>query len=227
MDLNSVKAGMEAVLFAHADPLTAERLAGILEIEVPLCERLLISLKDDYSHKNRGIQLIRLEDAWQLTTKDSCSKIVQKALDTRRNVPLSSAALEVLAIVAYNQPVSRSFIEQVRGVDSSSTVSKLVEKGLVCEAGRLDLPGKPLSYRTTDLFLRSFGISSLSQLPLLQHEDEVTKEGELFHHPNVLPNFSEADDIPATKSLHGGMYIEGEKGTAMLAVEEDEPWSPQ
>ena len=98
-------------------------------------------------------------------------------LDNRRNTPLSQAALEVLAIIAYNQPVSRGFVEQVRGVDSSSTISKLIEKGLVEEAGRLDLPGHPVSFRTTDVFLRTFGLATLEQLPPL-HEDAVVQAGE-------------------------------------------------
>ena len=92
-------------------------------------------------------------------------------LDTRRGTPLSPAALEVLAVIAYNQPVSRSFIEQVRGVDSSSTVAKLLEKGLIEEAGRLNLPGHPISFRTTDVFLRTFGLQGLAQLPPLHGDD--------------------------------------------------------
>ena len=100
---------------------------------------------------------------------------MKKILDTRRNTPLSQAALEVLAIIAYNQPVSRGFVEQVRGVDSSSTVAKLLEKGLIEEAGRLDLPGHPVSFATTDVFLRTFGLESLAQLPPL-HDDELPLE---------------------------------------------------
>ena len=105
---------------------------------------------------------------------------MRRALDTRRNTPLSPAALEVLAIIAYNQPVSRSFIEQVRGVDSSSTVQTLLQKGLVEEAGRLDLPGRPISFRTTDVFLRTFGISSLAQLPPLHGDDYMLELDKRF-----------------------------------------------
>ena len=111
MDLNSAKKAMEAVLFAYAEPLATERLADILGVEETLCERLLLSLKDECEAEHRGVQLIRLEGAWQLATKEECGDAVKKALDTRRNSPLTSAALEVLAIIAYNQPVSRSFIE--------------------------------------------------------------------------------------------------------------------
>ncbi len=221
MDFHSVKAGLEAVLFANADPLTTDRLADILEIEVPLCERLLMGLRDECEREERGIQLIRLEGAWQFTTKDSCGEVVKKALDKKRNVPLSSAALEVLAIVAYNQPVSRSFVEQVRGVDSSSILTKLAEKGLVVEAGRLDLPGRPISYKTTDLFLRSFGIRSLTELPPLHSEDVQEDEGGFYALPKESDDAQELPLQPPTKALHGGMFIEGEKGAAVMAGAED------
>lgn len=167
MDLKQYRSAVEAMLFAHAEPLTAGKLAEVLEIEPAVVERLLYSLKDEYDRPERGICLLQLEDRWQLATKSSNSAFVKKIMDTRRNTPLSPAALETLTIVAYNQPVSRSFIEQVRGVDSSSSVSGLIEKGLIEEAGRLDLPGRPISFRTTDLFLRTFGLASISELPPL------------------------------------------------------------
>ena len=114
--------------------------------------------------------------SWQLATKTAYAPDIKDIMDTRRNTPLSPAALEVLAIIAYNQPVSRSFIEQVRGVDSSSTVQTLVQKGLIEEAGRLDLPGRPVSFRTTDVFLRTFGIASLAELPPLHGDDYAEME---------------------------------------------------
>ncbi len=154
MDLKQTKAAVEAMLFAHAEPVTAERLAGVLGVEEDAVSRLLLSLRDDYEAEDRGLVLLQLEDRWQLATKTAYAPYIKDIMDTRRNTPLSPAALEVLAIIAYNQPVSRSFIEQVRGVDSSSTVQTLVQKGLIEEAGRLDLPGRPVSFRTTDVFLR-------------------------------------------------------------------------
>lgn len=179
MDLKQYKSAIEAMLFAYAEPVSADRLANVLEVEVSLVERLLESIKDDCEQADRGVTLLQLEDSWQLSTKSEYGDYIKKALDTRRNTPLSPAALEVLAIIAYNQPVSRSFIEQVRGVDSSSTVHTLLEKGLVEEAGRLDLPGKPISFRTTDVFLRTFGISGLSQLPAIRSEGEIEGEAAL------------------------------------------------
>ena len=133
MDLKQTKAAVEAMLFAHAEPVTAERLAGVLGVEEDAVSRLLLSLRDDYEAEDRGLVLLQLEDRWQLATKTAYAPYIKDIMDTRRNTPLSPAALEVLAIVAYNQPVSRSFIEQVRGVDSSSTVQTLVQKGLIEE----------------------------------------------------------------------------------------------
>ena len=170
MDLKQTKAAVEAMLFAHAEPVTAERLAGVLGVEEDAVSRLLLSLRDDYEAEDRGLVLLQLEDRWQLATKTAYAPYIKDIMDTRRNTPLSPAALEVLAIIAYNQPVSRSFIEQVRGVDSSSTVQTLVQKGL------MDLPGRPVSFRTTDVFLRTFGIASLAELPPLHGDDYAEME---------------------------------------------------
>ncbi len=170
MDLKQYKAAVEAMLFATGEPVGQDKLAAALSIEEPVVERLLYSLREDYERTERGLCLLQLEDRWQIATKKEYGDYVRQILDTRRNAPLSPAALETLTIIAYNQPVSRSFIEQVRGVDSSSSVSNLQEKGLIEEAGRLDLPGRPVSFRTTDVFLRTFGLTSLRDLPAL-HED--------------------------------------------------------
>lgn len=175
MDLKEYKAAVEAMLFAHAEPITADKLAQVLEVEPEAVERLLYALRDDYEQESSGLCILQLENRWQIATKQQYGDFIKKILDTRRNVPLSPAAMETLTIIAYNQPVSRSFIEQVRGVDSSSSVSNLQEKGLIEEAGRLDLPGRPISFQTTDAFLRTFGLESLHQLPAL-HEEELHAE---------------------------------------------------
>lgn len=173
MDLKQSKAAVEAMLFAHGEPVEAQRLAQVLEIEPEDAERVLLALSDDYAAADRGLRLLRLDGRWQLSAKQEYAEPVKTLLDNRRNAPLSGAALEVLAIIAYNQPVSRSFVEQVRGVDSSSTVQTLVQKGLVEEAGRLDLPGRPVSFRTTDTFLRTFGLRDLTDLPALHGQDPL------------------------------------------------------
>lgn len=162
---------LEAMLFAHAEPVEAERLADALRLSVGETQELLEQLQKRYDEQESGLALLRFEpDRWQMTTRPYYGEMVKRILDTRRNAPLSPAALEVLSVIAYNQPVSRSFIEQVRGVDSSSTVTKLLEKGLIEEAGRLDLPGKPVAFQVTDTFLRVFGLGSLKDLPPLHDE---------------------------------------------------------
>lgn len=166
---------LEAMLFAHAEPVETERLADALRLSVRDMEELLHGLQQRYDEQESGLAILHFEpDRWQMTTRPYYGEVVKRVLDTRRNAPLSPAALEVLAVIAYNQPVSRSFIEQVRGVDSSSTVTKLLEKGLIEEAGRLDLPGRPVAFQTTDTFLRVFGLGGLKDLPPLH--DEVAED---------------------------------------------------
>lgn len=220
MELNQLKATLEAVLFAYAEPVSTVRLAEALDVERDLVERVLRQMQDELGSADRGIQLIQLEGDWQLATKSEFGDQIKAALDTRRNVPLSAAALEVLAIIAYNQPVSRSFIEQVRGVDSSSTVAGLTQKGLVEEAGRMDLPGRPLAFKTTDVFLRTFGISSLTELPPLHTGEEAAGEAGLYERPDGAEEY-DAEDAPETRALRGGTFIEGEGGAAALIGEEE------
>lgn len=170
---------LEAMLFANAEPVEAARLAEAMRIEADKARELLGKLQSEYDERESGVVLLRFEgDRWQLSTRPYYGEVVKRILDTRRNAPLSPAALEVLAVIAYNQPVSRSFIEQVRGVDSSSTVTKLLERGLIEEAGRLDLPGKPVAFRVTDTFLRVFGLGSLADLPPLHEDDPQAQPGE-------------------------------------------------
>lgn len=220
MDLKTLKATIEAVLFAYAEPLSSLRLAEILETEPDLVEKLILSIRDDCETSSRGVQLIQLEGSWQFATKANHGAAVQKALDNRRNTLLTSAALEALAIIAYNQPVSRSFIEQVRGVDSSSTVANLVEKGLIVEAGRLDLPGRPIAFRTTDAFLRAFGISSLNELPPLHKEESYDNEAGMYELPPQAEEYA-VEDGPATQALRGGVFIEAEGGAAAMMGEDE------
>ena len=164
---------LEAMLFANGEPVEDARLAEAMRIEPAQAEDLLRTLQAEYDTRDSGLMLLQFEGGrWQMASRPYYGEVVKRILDTRHNAPLSPAALEVLAVIAYNQPVSRSFIEQVRGVDSSSTVSKLLERGLIEEAGRLDLPGKPVAFRVTDTFLRVFGLGSLADLPPLHDEEE-------------------------------------------------------
>lgn len=171
MKLNESIAIIEAVLFAHGDPITPEKLSEASGIDLETTVKLIDQLERRYNVQESGLQIIRLNDGFQITTRPEYSDYIKSALETRKQQPLSQAAMETLSIIAYNQPVTKSFIEQVRGIDSSSVVNTLVERDLLEEAGRLDLPGRPVAYRTTDTFLRCFGISSLKELPPLPNQE--------------------------------------------------------
>lgn len=170
MEINKVKGAIEAILFASGEPVEVSKIAQTLNIEQDIVYKLLKNMQDKYEDDTCGIQLVELSDSFQLCTKACHAEFIKLALEIKRNVPLSQAAMEILAIIAYNQPVTKSFIEQIRGVDSSQTVNTLCEKGLVEEAGRLDVPGRPIAYQTTTGFLRNFGMKNLEDLPPLPDE---------------------------------------------------------
>ena len=157
-------AAAEAVLFACGSPVERDKLTEILNITAEELNEVCEILRIKYAEESSGISLIVLENAYQLCTKPLVAEQVKKALELRKSPPLSKAALEVLAIIAYNQPVTRSFIEMVRGVDSSYIVASLTDKGLIAECGTLDAPGRPVLFGTTDSFLRCFGLESLAEL---------------------------------------------------------------
>lgn len=170
--MTELEAGLEAVLFAAGDAVPVDRLAAALETS---CEALLDAaeaLENLYDFENRGIMLLRLEDKLQLCSRPLYAEAARRVTESRKPPSLSAAALEVLTVVAYRQPVTRAFIDQLRGVDSGGTVAGLVEKGLIEEAGRLDVPGRPILYKTTEMFLRTFGLSSLEELPELPALEE-------------------------------------------------------
>ena len=161
------KAAVEAILFASGASVETDRIAEALEISVKETESLITSLIDDYTRENRGITIIKLNKAYQMVSVKEYAPHIRKVMDLRRNTPLSQAALEVLAVVAYNQPVTKAFVEQVRGVDCSGVIGSLTTKGLVEEKGRLELPGRPLLYGTTENFLRCFNLEKIEDLPPL------------------------------------------------------------
>lgn len=165
----------EAVLFASGEPVSIDRLSAVFDLGIDEINEITQEIKDRLNKSGSGIELVKLENAYQLCTRSEYGEYIRKIADMHRKTPLSQAAFEVLSVVAYNQPVTKSFIEQVRGVDCSSTVTTLIEKGLLEERGRLELPGKPLLYGTTKNFLRCFGISDLSELPPLPHDEEAAR----------------------------------------------------
>ena len=173
---------VEAIIFAAGDPIEIAKISQALDTEEDIVKQCIDSIRERYIQQKSAIDIAYLGGAVQMCALPEYADYIRSALVLRRSVPLSQAALEVLATVAYNQPVTRSFIEQVRGVDCSGLVRSLVEKGLIEEAGRLQIPGKPIAYRTTQVFLRSFGLAGLEQLPDLpgdaeEHEDlEIPQE---------------------------------------------------
>ncbi len=185
---------LEAMLFAAGDPVEAGKLADVLELDIETVEKLLGTLGAQYDERNSGLMLIRIDNKYQLCTREVFSENVRKLMETRKNAPLSNAAFEVLAIIAYNKTVTRSFIEQVRGVDCSGPVSSLVQKGLIEEKGRLDLPGRPLIYGTTDRFLRCFSLNSLDDLPELPKTEEVEKISKDENQTSLFDDDNKKDD---------------------------------
>lgn len=178
MQLEQYEKMAEAILFAGGEPVEQRTIAAAMELDEEAAVAVLESLKTKYEKTNNSIEVLRLGTQWQLCTKKEYEPYIRNAFEIKRNAPLSQAAMEVLAVVAYNQPVTRAFAEQVRGVDCSGVMSTLAEKGLIEEAGRLDLPGKPIAYKTTPLFLRSFGLSSLEDLPPIADEAEMVEKEE-------------------------------------------------
>ena len=167
MNASKLQAAVEAILFAVGDPIHIKKLAEIMQLDINETQQILLNLGAQLDEKHSGICLVKLQDRYQLCTRTEFAHQVRAVLDIRRNTPLSQAAFEVLAVVVYNQPVTKSFVEQVRGVDCSGVMATLCQKGLIEEKGRMDLPGRPLLYGTTPEFLRCFCISSLDELPPL------------------------------------------------------------
>ncbi len=166
--LNELECALEAVLFASGDSVSEGKLCAVLQTDKATLRTAAQNLADYYDFNLRGIKLLHLDDRYQLSSRADYAQMVRSALETRKPQSLTPAALEVLAIVAYKQPVTKIYIEQVRGVDSTYTLSSLVDKGLVEDCGRLDVPGRPILYQTTEVFLRSFGLNTVSQLPALE-----------------------------------------------------------
>ncbi len=173
MTNEQIRAACEAILFASGEPLECARIAEALELDMDTVSGALWELARTLDDRGSGICLLRLGSKYQLCSRVEYAMQVRSVLDIKKNAPLSPAAFEVLAVVAYNQPVTKAYVEQIRGVDCSGVISTLCQKGLLEEKGRLDLPGRPLLYGTTPDFLRCFCLSSLSDLPELPERPEV------------------------------------------------------
>lgn len=176
MNRSELKSTVEAVIFACGTPVETERIAQALSMEVSQIEEVCEELKKDYEKRNSGIRIVKLGESYQMCTVEKYADPIRTVMDIRRNTPLSRAASEVLAVIAYNQPVTKAFVEQVRGVDCSGVVASLIARELIEEKGRLELPGRPLVYGTTEHFLRCFNISSLEELPPLPTDEQADEE---------------------------------------------------
>ena len=174
MEIKEMEAVIEGLLFAAGDPLETEKIAEILEIDKKSARLILNNMVANYRNSKRGIMIREIDGSYQLCTRFEHYDYIRRLFEPRQKQALSQAAFETLAIIAYNQPITRTKIEQIRGVNSDSAVTRLVERNLVREAGRLDSPGKPMLYETTEEFLRSFGFKSTADLPILEMKDIIS-----------------------------------------------------
>ena len=167
LDVKELESAIEGILFASGEPVQIDRICTALDLDRPTAERILQKLMDYYAYERRGIRLLRMEDSWQLCSSPDYADVIRKAFEIRKPAKLSQPALEVLTIIAYYQPTTRAYVDQIRGVDSAYTVGLLLDRKLIEECGRLQVPGRPRLYRTTKQFLRSFHLTSLDDLPAL------------------------------------------------------------
>lgn len=184
MELTELQRKIEAILFAAGERVDISRLAMALEADEKDIEAAADALLNDFAFNRRGIRILRLEQGYQMVSSGEMADYITKALETRKPPKLSSAQLEALTIVAYYQPATKAMVEQIRGVDSSYSISALMNKKLIEEAGRLNVPGRPILYKTTPDFLRTFSLSSLDELPEIEKVDfsepvVVTDDGQI------------------------------------------------
>ena len=171
MEQNDMQRAIMAILFAAGEPVAASRIATVLEVDEEDIHTETRQLMDKLSYNRSGIRILQLEDAYQMCSSGEMSEQATKVLETRKPPKLSTSQLETLTVIAYYQPATKAYVEQIRGVDSAYSVSALLTKKLIEECGRLNVPGRPILYRTTPDFLRTFGLQSLAQLPEIERMD--------------------------------------------------------
>jgi len=185
MEMEELKKAIEAILFASGERMELQRLSDVLETDAADVEKAADELLNTYAYERRGIRILKLEKGYQMVSSGEMAQYVTKAMETRKPPKLSSSQLETLTIIAYYQPATKAMVEQIRGVDSAYSVAALMNKKLIEEAGRLNVPGRPIQYKTTPDFLRTFGLSSLEELPPI--------EKIAFGEPVELPQNSEGE----------------------------------
>ena len=183
MEMKELESAVEGILFASGEPVHVDRICVALELGRAEAEQILQKLMDYYAYERRGMRLLHMEDSWQLCSAPEYADMIRKAFEIRKPAKLSQPALEVLTIIAYYQPTTRAYVDQIRGVDSSYTVGLLLDRHLIEECGRLQVPGRPRLYRTTQAFLRAFHLHSLEDLPEMpgmEAEGQLRLEDALF-----------------------------------------------
>lgn len=171
MEISTIESIIESLIFSYGDALSIEKICEIIELDKKTAKNLMKNFMDKYNSENKGIIIREINDKYQMCSNPQYYDYVTKLYQIRQKQALSQAAYEVLAIIAYNQPITKAKIEQIRGVNSDSAVTRLLERNLVKEAGKLDVPGRPRLFETTDEFLRCFGFKSIRDLPMLDIQD--------------------------------------------------------
>lgn len=171
LQLNEKIGAVEAILFASGEPVEEKRISEAAVLDKGSIAGIVKTLNNRYDDNGSALKIVRLGTSYQMCTREEYAEYIRSAIEYKKQIPLSNAAMEALTVIAYNQPVTKGFVENVRGIDSSSVINSLVEKELLEESGRLDVPGRPVAYKTTENFLRCFGLSSLDDLPPLVRED--------------------------------------------------------
>lgn len=176
--MKNIKYAIEGILFAAGEAVKAAKLAVVLDVSIPDVEKAVEELKSEYDRDHRGFHIIEISDGYQICSRPEYYTYIRDILGEQRNQPLSNAAMEALAIIAYKQPVTRGMVEKIRGVNSDGCINRLYERGLIDEAGRLDAPGRPIMYKTTDTFLRCFGLKTPDDLPPINLKNIAPQTGE-------------------------------------------------
>ena len=197
MEQSELQRILEAILFAAGEPVEISRLAATVETDEQDVEQALNALVDELAFARRGVRIIRLERGYQMVSSGEMADYITKALETRKPPKLSSSQLETLTIIAYYQPATKAMVEQIRGVDSAYSVSALMNKKLIEEAGRLNVPGRPILYRTTSDFLRTFGLSALEELPAIEKVDLGEPIQEEIAEPGTATEQTTQDEVLA------------------------------
>ena len=199
MEMKEMESAIEAILFASGEPIHVDRICLALDVDRSTAEKLLQKLMDYYAYERRGIRLLHIEDSWQLCSAPDYGDAVRKAFEIRKSAKLSQPALEVLTIIAYYQPTTRAYVDQIRGVDSAYTVGLLLDRKLIEECGRLQVPGRPHLYRTTKNFLRAFHLTSLNDLPEMpdlggEGQMRLNDQGEIVDFAGELPEMADTPE---------------------------------